>query len=129
MAMHFREPNEVRWVGVRPAHKGTQISSSDSVSNGTIDLYVNNSGNVSFVHYIGLSTNSEGAGKAGSLLWTNSNNVTQSVLIRHKYQAAGQMANYVSLHYPLELPNGHKLRVLSDNAGLGAVGSFIAWEE
>jgi len=26
--MTFREPNQVRWVGVRPAHRGTQIIKS-----------------------------------------------------------------------------------------------------
>jgi len=37
--MNFREPNQVKWVGVRPAHNGEQINIGNFVVNGAVTLY------------------------------------------------------------------------------------------
>lgn len=38
--MNFREPNQVKWLGSRPGHNGTQITEFNVVDNGNVDLYV-----------------------------------------------------------------------------------------
>jgi len=38
--MKFREPNQVKWVGVRPGHNGTQIIRSQGADNATVELYL-----------------------------------------------------------------------------------------
>ena len=37
--MHFREPNQVKWSGVRPAHNGVQVLESGMANNATVILY------------------------------------------------------------------------------------------
>jgi len=54
--MKFREPNQVKWQGVRPAHNGTQVLETDVVVSGTKILYTVAAGKILYLThaYLGV---------------------------------------------------------------------------
>ena len=37
--MHFREPNQVKWMGTRPGHNGVQVLASGPATDATVIIY------------------------------------------------------------------------------------------
>jgi hypothetical protein len=128
-AMAFREPNEVRWVGVRPAHKGTQGAESSLANGSTVVIKTVSSGKTLYLHYFFLSWRFTATGQTVQLTVRNASDVDQYDLIKITSGAAGQGAEAVSLHYPIEIPQGWDIYVKSDTSGALAIGGIVYWEE
>jgi len=128
-AMEFRESNMVNWFGVRPAHNGTQIGGYDSAENTTVDLYVNSSGKTSFIHTLIICV-SPGAAGTVRVYVADSSDVLDFYIYRRTVTANNYpgdiVVNYV---YPLEIPNGYKIRINTNAAGLIIQVSYLGWEE
>jgi len=60
--MKFREPNQVRRVGVRPAHDGTQVLERGSADNATVVLYTVPAGKVFYLCHAWLNVQGVAAG-------------------------------------------------------------------
>jgi hypothetical protein len=128
-AMAFREPNEVRWVGVRPAHKGTQIKGSGAASGNTVDVLQISSGKKGFITTIFFSVDRDTADARGSVYHTNSANTVLHTFISRVVR--GVYSDMVVMHFnpPYELGSSDKIRVTSEAVGFGSFASAVGWEE
>jgi len=129
MAMHFREPNEVRWVGTRPAHKGTQILVETHVDDGVAIVRTVPGGKVLYLCECSLFTCSQVSGLM-SLTLRNTSDVTVRDFCYINVQANTTIVRDCNHFWPpLEIPPGYDIVVVSNTAGLVAYGGISGWEE
>lgn len=128
-AMDFREPNEVLWRGVRPAHKGTQIVKVAQPTAQTLNVHEVSAGKTLFLTTASLSK--WGNMGFGNLLVTNSGLTIQYyILIVESLTAVGHIAtNPINFSPPLEIPAGWFVRCQATGAGSIAYGFIHGWEE
>jgi len=129
MAMKFREPNEVRWVGVRPAHKGTQIIKQDSVANGNVVIYTVPSGKTLYLCEATILTDSQVTGNIGLLLRNASDIAVRYICYVAAQANATIKADHNHFWPPMEIQAGFNFLLLSSAAGLTVYGSIFGWEE
>jgi hypothetical protein len=128
-AMSYREPNEVRWVGVRPAHKGTQVAFNNTANNSTIPLHDVPSGKTFFLAGFTCNVNKGTGGGNGYLTVRDVSNVAQYHLVQVPMFSAGHATYCMSFVPPFEIPSGWDITIISDTAGLGVSAFIYGWEE
>jgi len=129
--MKFREPNQVRWVGSRPGHDGTQVYGYNAQNGvGNAIVYVVPADSTLFITYM-FSTSRVGVAAAcdGGLQIYTDGFVFWRVLMPHLYDLAGHQLYCVSLDQPIEVPTGYSIRVISSNAALDVAGGIWGWIE
>jgi len=129
MAMKFREPNEVRWVGVRPAHRGTQVKAHGMANNGTVTIYTVSAGKTLFVTAMHVFMRCTSGTSANSIIWRDNKNDVWFVVGRPSAGAAGQAFACVNYNPPFEVPAGCYLTVSTDQAAAYLSVSIVGWEE
>jgi hypothetical protein len=128
-AMEFREPNEVLWRGVRPAHKGTQVLDHDTATNETTIIHTVGSGATLFLVEAMLLCVSNVTGYA-TLFIRDDGDALVRYLCTMKMGANGVwLSDHFNAWPPVELPEDYDICVLSSAAGLVAQGSIFGWEE
>jgi len=128
-AMAFREPNQVKWVGIRPAHNGEQVAKSNAATNGTTIIHT-----VTATKTLYLCTSTLtywGAVGSGQIKVRNAADVDQYILvIGGLITAAGAFFGLsIPFNPPLEIPAGWDVVVLSSIAASVAEGFIFGWEE
>jgi hypothetical protein len=129
-AMGFREPNQVKWVGIRPAHLGTQIAkySPGSAGNPTIIHTVTN-GKVFFLTSLILTVSTYDTGGGGSIVVRDESDVVQYYLTGWNLPGLAAFTINHSFDPPLEIPAGYDI-VLTKASGNEMTYAFIhGWEE
>ena len=128
-AMAFREPNQVKWVGIRPGHNGSQVFKYASATNGVTIVHTVTAGKTLYLVTASIMSLSNQASN-GFIGVRNGADVDQGYLC-HVIGAA--LGGYPSpLWYsmpPLELPAGWDVYVQSGAAGFTAIGTIFGWEE
>lgn len=128
-AMKFREPNEVLWRGVRPAHKGEQVVKGNTVNNGTSIVHTVSTGKTLYLTALAFSVYA-GVGESNMFV-RNAADVTQYYFFVNTIftaGGAGSMGN-LSFNPPLEIPAGYDICVSSNAAANFAYGFIHGWEE
>jgi hypothetical protein len=127
--MGFREKNLVKWVGVRPAHRGTQLEMYGEAENATVGIYTVPVGSVFYLHYASLVFTTAAVGKG--TLYIDNGALIQVMLgtILIMTVAGGIPSISCGLTYPIELVSGWRIRVNSDAVGLVVRGSIVGWLE
>lgn len=129
MAMGFREPNMARWLGVRPAHNGTQVAKYASAINTTAIVYTVTAGKVLHLFHAEVWIAVAAAGQ-GFLLVRNAADVAQYYFLPILCAAAVMHPCGVANFYPpVEIPEGWDICVVSSAAVLSVTGEIFAWEE
>ena len=129
MAMLYREPNMVKWVGVRPGHNGTQIAKYAAVVNATAIVHTVTAGKTLFLctATLGMSVASAGS---GILFIRDGADVLTMLLAALQWSAGGGLHSGPFTAYPpIEIPSGYDIVVESTAAVLTVVGSIFGWEE
>jgi len=127
--MKFREPNQVRWQGVRPGHNGTQISESISVANGIAIIHTVSADKVFYLCTISISHDCSVAGH-GYLYYRDAADLNPVYfLIELKAPDVNTQASILTFWPPLEIPSLFDVCVRSNNVGLTVVGYVFGWEE
>ena len=127
----WREPNQVKWVGFRPAHRGTKIVKVGSVANGTLLVYTVSAGKT--LHLAGSVAGALSPGGAGAkgfayiqddadVLWFSLGNQTYT-------DGEGGAAVAFCPAFPLEVPAGYDFVIYGRGAGLTMSLSIFGWEE
>lgn len=127
--MTFHERNQVKWVGSRPAHNGTQAMGSANITDGPALIYLVPVGEV--FYFTGYSfTYHSVVGVA-----------TGNISIQDVVPAVVEMLNMIqvtdveycmlkgSFWPPLELPAGYSVRLWSNAATLFVHGFVHGWVE
>ena len=129
MAMKFREPNMVKWVGVRPGHNGIQVAKQNAVINATVIVHTVTDGKTFFLTTLTLSIEVPAAGYSYMFVRDAGDVVAYFLgfIQCSATSAAGPLA--VTFNPPLEIPEKYDICVGSTVALL-TVGGFVhGWEE
>ena len=123
--MHFREPNQVKWMGSRPGHNGTQvIVMIDTAVSG--ELYEVTAGKTFYLTAFSVGQN---MGVNQNCFLSVRNILDAGVYhLAHISVALGNMGGNcaLSFYYPLEIPSLFDFYINCANLARG----FIAgWEE
>jgi len=127
--MNFREPNQVKWVGVRPAHNGEQIIRSGSITGGTYLLYTVPSGKVFYLTYWDAVAHGSNVGY-GVILVRDTSDVNQYNIANFQTSnSTTELVKCCSLFYPIEIPGGWDICLYSDNASYRIRATIRGWIE
>lgn len=127
--MKFRESNQVKWLGVRPAHNGLQvIKSLENVTNSTSILHTVTTGKTFFLSHWSFSAYATAAGNA-KLEFRNDVDITQYLIEKVDFNAAFYAWTSSSPKCPLEIPADWDIVVVSANAFTFANAFIHGWEE
>lgn len=127
--MGFRENNQVKWIGSRPAHNGEQVAESNVANNNTVVLYTVGAGKVLYITdwAIGVVGNFSGEG----YLCVRDN----LAAVQYEFCFARCIAGVLmrgltsSTFYPIEVPATWDVAVYSGVAGLTIRGFIHGWVE
>ena len=125
--MSWREANRCRWVGIRPAHEGEQVTAYDTAANQTKILYTVPAGKTLYLCNVAGGLTGAAAGNACMALQSGGDNYY--ILAQYRVQsAAGISAPFgVSFPIPIEVPAGDTIILYSSAANLIIYGSFFGW--
>ena len=127
--MEFREPNQVQWIGVRPAHRGTQICTYAAIINGLAIIYTVPAGK-HFCLIESLCRMTVAATGMGRVTYQTAGGMSYRTLCSIWYDAFGYSGDSSFCPaYPLELVEGERLVVVSSALVLSVEGHIFGWEE
>ena len=115
--MHFREPNQVKWMGSRPGHNGVQVLENlEAAVAGHTTIYTVPVGSTLFLAYVHISSQSNSAAIRGISIYTGGG-------VLHRWLAGSyDLATYflqgINEHFwpPIEVPAGYTIRAYSSGA-------------
>ena len=127
--MKFREPNQVAWIGVRPAHRGAQVTARAQADNTTVIVHTVTSGKTFFWTHLSNMVFSSAAGGNMQLYVRDDSDVTQYFL----YSGANRLAHHSNwsdaFWPPIEIPSLWDIVVLSNNSFVVYNAFVTGWEE
>ena len=129
MATEHREPNEVRWVGTRPAHRGTQVAVSAFANFASTVIYTVPAGQTLFLCGFTAGFYSGAAGSWGILVWEDA---VPAIVAHLLYCNSNAIESWGVCHTfwpPLEIPEGHRLRCEASAAGRSISAFIHGWVE
>ncbi len=127
--MKHREDNMVRWVGVKPGHRGEQVvKSQTAVSNDTVTIHTVTADKVFMLTGWTLGANMTGAVNL-LLRVKNDSAVVQYQLFGHRYSSAAKHTTTKSYWPPIELASEWLVELVVNTANGTADVSIHGWEE
>lgn len=129
--MQHRESNQVKWLGVKPAHNGTQITKSNTQTGaGTKTIYTVPADNTLFITYATLASR-ESANVAGdaNISTTPIGEAGATRLIRHFYDLAGHQVSTATFNPSVEVAAGETVDVISSHANIDGSATIHGWIE
>ena len=115
MATTFREPNMVKWIGVRPGHEGTQVIEYNKAQGNTQILYTVPADKLFMLFGVVYNVYCTAA-SAGRLAIFNAVPAITKILFEHNAFANISSLATKSYEIPIELPETYSLRIVSDAA-------------
>jgi len=128
-AMSFREPNEVKWVGVRPAHKGTQIFKDATAENGITVIHTVSSGKTLYLCEVMLRCIYNVTGWGQLYVQDNNDIFVRDLCLINPIANTIKPTDHNHFWPPVEIPSAYDICVQSNAAGLIARGAIFGWEE
>lgn len=127
-AMTFRESNQVKWVGVRPGHNGTQILARTAANNSTNIVYTVTAGKTLFLHSYQLNISCGTNNIAFNMYIRTDAAVTWHQVSYGKSYASKNNMTCQSFNPPLEIPAEYQIMIQA-GADLWAYCCIQGWEE
>ena len=127
--MSFREPNQVRWTGARPAHRGTQILKWSEKVNGSTTIHTVTAGKTLYLTSLTAFVQSTAAATAGSVWVRDTLGALVSRLVTAYFLAAGSGSWALPYPFPLEIPAGYDIIAYSSAATVYCGACIAGWEE
>ena len=126
-SMGYAESNRCRWVGVRPAHGGTQVMTYCGVNNSTGIVYTVPAGKTFYLCWANIVVPTVTTGH-GELYIRNLADVFVFELASvNVFTAAAAYSGPFIGNPPLEVPEGYDVCILSSTAGLIVIGNAFGW--
>jgi len=127
--MGFREPNQVKWIGVRPAHRGTQIIAYGSANNAIVILYTVTTGKTLFLSSWSCQISATAVPVACGFYLRDAGDVEATLFLYLNMVSIGQLTETWQDCYPIEIPADYDLVLKTGDPGAIIRGSFHGWEE
>ena len=115
MATVFREPNQVKWIGVRPGHNGEQVVANNNCTNVLTVVYTVPAGKI-FLFFGFVFTTYHGAATNAQLMVYNAVPALENTLAAHVGAAGPPCSTPKSFDPPLEYGAGYTIRILGSAA-------------
>ena len=128
-AMSFREPNEIRWIGVRPAHKGTQVIKDGTANNNTVIIHTVSTGKTFYLTFFRHDADFITATSYATLFVRDDSDVTQYALSHYQGRVSGTFGKAVGLYFPIEIPAGWDICVTTSSTDVRSRATIHGWEE
>ena len=125
----FREPNQVAWVGVRPAHRGAQVVKSNTAINNTAIIHTVTAGKVFFMTLASWAINASVAGGNCFVEVRNGLDVSQYKVMNIIIDVANQFTSSLTFWPPIEIPAGWDVTCRSGVGTLDIRAFIFGWEE
>jgi len=127
--MTFREPNQVRWFGIRPGHRGTQVLLDVNVTNNTQVLIDGTQITITYLTdwFLGMVRNKD-VGNSMEITENDDTHICYLAVIT-SFTGSPSFAIAQALTYPIEIPAGYKLKVNSVGVNATTFGYIHGWEE
>jgi len=127
--MGFREPNQVKWVGSRPAHNGEQVFTQIYAESETAIVYTVPAGKVLYLISVELGYRGIAAGR--SIIRVRDATDVTVVDMLYDYLQDGSKGDAKTRYFypPLEIPAAYDIVIISTVAGLLIQGSIFGWVE
>lgn len=126
--MKFREKNKARWLGVRPAHYGEQVTKNGSVVNNTVIVHTVTAGKTFYLSSAVIGLFSTGTA-SGYLLVRDDGDVLQYNIVFGRIINADEQLFSMGFDPPIEIPEGWDICVSSNSADMYVEGFIHGWEE
>lgn len=127
--MDFREPNQVKWVGMRPGHNGTQVALTGMANNNTVVVYTVPAGQTLYLCTVTLTSNFGAAGSGWAWLETAGAVFVYGFSGVLNTAGSGALGSTAQFWPPMEVPTGYVIKVISGAAGLLIYASIYGWVE
>ena len=123
MATVFREPNQVKWIGVRPGHNGEQVL--EGFIAGAINftaIYTVPANKMFMMTYAALSNTLNIGGNAYLCIYDDTPAIWRVLFGRLNIVNVPGRGCIATFNPPIELPEGYSVRVYQ-SALIGTIGS------
>lgn len=127
--MKHREGNQVKWVGVRPGHRGTQFYADGLCSNDTIEIYTPSGTKTGYITFINVFATGSVTGNIVSLSLRNAGDDIQANIVRIPFKLAGNLGGFGTFNPPFEVPNGWDIVLISPGTNYEIDAFISGWEE
>jgi len=127
--MKFREQNQVRWQGVRPAHDGTQRVGDATATAAAAQVLLVGAGKIFYLCTAMMGFSAIAAGWCDLAVNTAIPALWHRLLVDYVAAAASGITKSITFWPPLEIPAGYTIDVASGAAGLTVYGAVFGWEE
>ena len=117
MATVHREPNQVKWIGVRPGHNGIQVIENNAANNAVVIIYTVPAGKL-FLLFGYFYHQYATAASTGYLAVYNAVPADVHHLAGGQSPAVSVFAVTRDYTVPLEFPAGYSFRISSSAAGM-----------
>ena len=127
--MDFREPNQVKWVGARPGHNGTQVLAGvrTAVLNWTI-LYTVPAGKTLFLTHTFLSSSNAISSTILMAVYDTTPVLWQYLLGNYSQTNTSTPPTIANYWPPIEIPTGYTVQIYQV-IDCGLMGTIHGWEE
>ncbi len=125
--MKFREPNQVLWRGVRPAHNGEQVRRMYTIEDAIYNLYTVPDDQTLYLCHSQMNIRQVADGEAFFAIYDP---VPSWWYMMHRTEVlvgAVVSPSIASYWPPIEVPEKYILRIHSSAAGLKVEGCFFGW--
>ena len=127
--MKFREPNQVKWVGSRPGHNGTQVAEHGIANNAGVIFYTVTVGKTLYLTFYSFSISTSGVTAESHFSIYTDGAVHYLYLHSVVPPAAWQNLCSGTFNPPLEIPAGYYFRLFASGVAATLQGSIVGWEE
>ena len=127
--MKFREKNRVKWMGVRPAHDGEQVTPAGSANNATVIVYTVPAGKTLYITHYAVQCTPNLAGSGYFAIRNELDVLTYRFQYLENIVGAPSLIESCSFVYPVEVPAGYDLYVNSNLLGFWVRVAAIGWIE
>ena len=127
MPTSWREPNAARWVGVRPAHNGVQVTARATKAGGSQIIYTVPADKILYLIWVylwGAST----SGVGDIFLRDAEDTLVMYLAAWVDTAGSGKGGTMFQPAFPLEVPEGYDI-VLEAGAGTTFSGEMFGWLE
>ena len=129
MPTSWRESNRLRWVGVRPAHEGTQVVGRGGGENSEVICYTVPAGYVFFLCGIIPTFSTSTSGRYGEVRVYSDVPALAYRLFGILAYGLTEVCAPMSYYPPLELPAGYTLRTFSSGLASECYCAYNGWIE
>lgn len=127
--VEFRENNQVKWVGVRPAHGGEHLLVSAFIANGTVTLYTVPSGKTLYLTFSTIMTGQLANGFMSLTLYNGAGVFQHYLHLANVSNSGGTSDTSDNYWPPIEIPENWTIRLVSSIAALTVHGTIHGWVE